>query len=112
MRRAPAPSRAAATGRKRAALLDEVLQGQRGERALAFFLQLGRDELHLAPAAVLRKLPACIDARDRDAEVDDAAEHALDILRAQRIELRQPLRIHGADQASHAGMLVAEVLDD
>src|SRR5687768_434177 len=84
-----------------------MLSGERGKRALGGIgglLQLRGDQLLLAPAAVLRKLPARFQARDGDLEVDDSIEHAIDVLLAQRVELGQPLLVERGDEAALRSM--------
>jgi hypothetical protein len=69
-------------------------------------LELLGDQLLLAPAAVLRQLPSRFQPSDGDLEVHDALEHSLDVLRPQRVELRQPLRVQGGHQAALGSMLL------
>ena len=79
--------------------------------AIALF-QLGGDQLHFAPAAVLRELPARLEARHRDREIDDAVEHLLDVFAPQRVELGQPLRVEAFDEAALRGELVRPFRND
>src|ERR1044071_8545173 len=98
---------------KKYRLLGKLLSRERGERALGRvgrLLELGRDQLLLAAAAGLRKLPARLDARHRDLEVDDALEHHLHVVRTQGVERGKPLRIHELDQAPLVRMLRLRVV--
>src|SRR6185436_18638053 len=97
-RRSCAPTTSAPTR----LFLDEVLARQRRERALertAGLVERRGDQFHLAPAAVLRQLPAGLHARDGNREIDDAVQHLVDVFLAERVVLRQPFRVEAFDQA-------------
>src|SRR5207253_5205445 len=93
-------------------LIPHVVARERGERGLAAFFERRGDELHFAPAAVLRELPARLEAHYRNAEVDDGSKHALDVFASQRVELGQPLRIQGGDEPALRRVLRRAVLDE
>src|SRR5687767_13109418 len=88
---------------------------QGGERALggvSGLLELARDQFLLAPAAVLRELPARLEPRHLDLEVHDAVEHLVDVFRAQGVEFRQPLWIEGSDQLALVLVLALALVDE
>src|SRR5256885_613298 len=68
--------------------LHEVPPHQRRQGLLSALLERIGDELHLAPSTVLREFPARLEPRDRNLEVDDGGEHALDVAGIQVVEFR------------------------